>query len=137
MVEPCVINEEERYENLFKRGLIIIPLKTLPKKKKKSTREKDLTGFFGTTNQEEVEEFVEMQRIYITGKVEGYIKSQLEDLAEDHGFEWALSVSKRLDMLVYGENASKLKLEKAEKLGVKTLSWEKFYKEYINRNKNY
>ncbi len=127
------INEEERYENLFKRGLIIIPPKTLPKKKRPATGAKDLTSFFGKADQEEDEEFVEMQRIYITGKVEGYIKNQLEQLAEDHGFEWVSSVSKRLDMLVYGENAGKLKLEKAEKLGVKTIPWEKFYKEYINK----
>ncbi|MBA7543135.1 DNA ligase [subsurface metagenome] len=112
---------------------MIIPPKTLPKKKKQATGAKDLTSFFGKADQEEDEEFVETQRIYITGKVEGYIKNQLEELAEDHGFEWLSSVSKRLDMLVYGENASKLKLEKAEKLGVKIIPWEKFYKEYINK----
>lgn len=69
-------------------------------------------------------------KIYITGSIDGYNKKKLQQLIASLGFEWSTSISSKLGMLVYGSNAGKAKLEKAENIGVITLSWSEFKQKY-------
>ena len=72
------------------------------------------------------------KKIYVTGKIQGYIKKEVQKFVEDHGFEWSTSINK-LDILVTGENPGLEKLKKAEEFAIKVVSWEEFiaiYKKY-------
>jgi DNA ligase (NAD+) len=70
-------------------------------------------------------------KIYVTGKVNQYSKKQIEDLLEKHGYEWA-PLTKKLDLLVIGDNPGSTKVVKANKYGIKIISWPEFTKEYLN-----
>ncbi|MHA1202735.1 MAG: helix-hairpin-helix domain-containing protein, partial [Candidatus Heimdallarchaeaceae archaeon] len=124
------IRQTERYDNLFKNGLIII----YPKKKtvalKSKEGQQDLSSYLGITSQDQTK--MQSMKIYITGSVEGYSKDELVDLIEEKGIEWGSGVSKSLDYLVLAEKAGKKRQEQAKKLGVKMISWEEFKKKYID-----
>lgn len=70
------------------------------------------------------------RKVYITGSVEGHTKKSLEELAENLGFEWSTSISRNLDLLVYGKNAGNAKLDKARGLKVQIYSWDEFVSKY-------
>ncbi|MGM0582795.1 MAG: BRCT domain-containing protein, partial [Bacteroidota bacterium] len=53
----------------------------------------------------------------VTGKIEGYSRSDVEKIIKDAGGKAAKSVSKNTDYLIAGENAGS-KLKTAEELGV-------------------
>ncbi len=124
------IRQTERYDNLFKNGLIII----YPKKKtvvlKSKEGQMDLSSYLGITSQDQTK--MKSIKIYITGSVEGYSKEELVDLIEEKGIEWGSGVSKSLDYLVLAKKAGKKRQEQATTLGVKMISWEEFKKKYID-----
>jgi len=65
-------------------------------------------------------------KVYVTGKIIGMSKDQVKEAVLSAGYQWLSSVSKNLDILVFGENAGPSKLKKAGGLGVQIMSWEKF-----------
>ncbi|MFX0206975.1 MAG: NAD-dependent DNA ligase LigA [Candidatus Hodarchaeota archaeon] len=69
-----------------------------------------------------------LKTIYVTGKVSGMSKRELEEFVGQYGYEWA-SLSKKLDLLVIGENPGAAKLEKAKKYGLTIKTWDEFRKE--------
>ncbi|MFW9905300.1 MAG: NAD-dependent DNA ligase LigA [Candidatus Thorarchaeota archaeon] len=101
--------------------------------KKPITRKRKLDGLdqFITTR-EDISTFPESQRtlktIYVTGKVSGMSKREIEEFVTQYGYEWA-SLSKKLDLLVIAENPGAAKLEKAKKFGLTIKTWDEFTKE--------
>ncbi len=65
--------------------------------------------------------------IVFTGSLERYSRTEAEELVAAHGGRPSSSVSSRTDLVVAGENPGS-KLEKAEKLGIRVISEEKFAK---------
>jgi DNA ligase (NAD+) len=61
----------------------------------------------------------------LTGKLENYTRDEAAKLIEDRGGRVSSSVSKKTDYVVAGEDAGS-KLEKAESLGVKVITEDKF-----------
>jgi NAD-dependent DNA ligase len=70
------------------------------------------------------------KKIYVTGKIQNYIKQEVQKFVEDHGFEWSTAINK-LDILITGEKPGPEKLKKADELGIKVMSWEEFIANYI------
>ena len=64
-------------------------------------------------------------RVVLTGSLVNYKRSQAQKLIEDNGGEVAASVSKDVNLVVVGADAGS-KLEKAQKLGIKTINEEEF-----------
>ncbi|MHA2028131.1 MAG: NAD-dependent DNA ligase LigA [Candidatus Kariarchaeaceae archaeon] len=69
-------------------------------------------------------------KIYITGSVKGFSKKKLQQFIEDIGFIWSTSITKNLDILVYGNNAGETKLDKAKEIGINVYSWMEFLEKY-------
>ncbi|MFX1507774.1 MAG: BRCT domain-containing protein, partial [Promethearchaeota archaeon] len=69
-----------------------------------------------------------LRTVYVTGKVSGMSKRDLKEFVGQFGYEWA-SLSKKLDLLVIGENPGTAKLEKAKKYGLTIITWDEFRKE--------
>ena len=65
-------------------------------------------------------------KVYVTGSVPNMTKEQIEQFIEKQGFEWSTSISGKLSYLILGNKPGGSKIEKAEKLGLKVISWEKF-----------
>lgn len=65
--------------------------------------------------------------IVVTGKVEPYTRSEINEKIESLGAHAGSSVSRRTDYLICGENAGS-KLEKARALGIKVLTPEEFFR---------
>jgi len=63
--------------------------------------------------------------VVLTGSVPGYTRGQLEELIAAHGGRAGGSVSKKTDLVVYGENPGS-KLTKAENLGIETIPVDEF-----------
>ena len=66
------------------------------------------------------------ERVYVTGKIEGMTKAEVQKFVESKGFEWSTSISGKLDLLIFGEKAGPKKIQKAKQLGIKLLSWNEF-----------
>ncbi|UCG01685.1 MAG: hypothetical protein JSW11_19000, partial [Candidatus Heimdallarchaeota archaeon] len=66
-----------------------------------------------------------VKTIYVTGKVSGMNKKELEKFVAQHGYEWT-SLSRKLDLLVLGENPGSAKVEKAKKYGLTIKTWDEF-----------
>jgi len=64
-------------------------------------------------------------QIYVTGKVQNITKREIKRILKDNGHEWA-PLTKKLDLLITGDDPSSLKLEKARKYGIKTMTWKDF-----------
>lgn len=64
--------------------------------------------------------------------VKQFSKKQIENLLEKNGYEWA-PLTKKLDLLVIGDDPGQTKLKKANKYGIKIISWPEFTKEYLNK----
>ncbi|MFW9995902.1 MAG: NAD-dependent DNA ligase LigA [Candidatus Odinarchaeota archaeon] len=136
------INDPQRYEGLFQNGLTVIYTDKKARKKLQPQRQKTLLDYINggeeiqdTANGSDSLELAtieKFQKVYVTGKVAGYSKKDLQAFVEDHGFEWSASISGNLDYLVTGESAGAKKLEKAEKLGITVLSWEEFVSNHCN-----
>ena len=65
-------------------------------------------------------------KVYITGSVAGKNKKQLQQMVEDNGLNWSKSISKNLDLLVYGYKAGSVKMKKADNLNIKTIPFTTF-----------
>jgi DNA ligase (NAD+) len=65
--------------------------------------------------------------LVVTGTIEGYSRSRMQQLITSLGGKAAASVSKKTDMVIYGQNPGS-KLEKARNLGVQTITAEEFLK---------
>jgi DNA ligase (NAD+) len=63
--------------------------------------------------------------VVVTGSIEGYGRKDMEELIKNAGGKVSSGVSKKTDMVIYGENPGS-KLEKAQKLGVQTITAEEF-----------
>lgn len=64
--------------------------------------------------------------IVVTGKVEPYTRSDINEMIESLGAHAGSSVSRKTDYLVCGENAGS-KLAKARELGIKVLTPAQFF----------
>lgn len=69
-------------------------------------------------------------KVYVTGKVSGMTKADLEVKVEEMGFEWSKSVSSKLTYLVAGENPGGSKIDKALTLKIDMLTWDEFLKKF-------
>jgi len=65
--------------------------------------------------------------VYVTGKIPGMTKREVENFVAQHGYEWA-SLSKKLNLLVVGEKPGSAKIEKAKNYGLTIKTWEEFRK---------
>jgi DNA ligase (NAD+) len=70
---------------------------------------------------------LEGMSIVVTGTLENFTRTQIEQMIKDHGGKPASSVSKKTAFVVAGENAGS-KLEKAQKLGVEVINEAEFIK---------
>jgi DNA ligase (NAD+) len=68
-----------------------------------------------------------------TGSLDGYTRSEAQDLVEAHGGSATSSVSANTDFLVVGENPGTTKREDAEAAGVLTLTEAEFEAELAER----
>ena len=66
--------------------------------------------------------------IVVTGSIEGMSRSEAEAWLSQHGAKVTGSVSKKTDLVIYGEAAGS-KLSKAQDLGINTMNAEDFLKE--------
>ena len=74
---------------------------------------------------EEIQGVFTGMRVVLTGSLVNYKRSQAQKLIEDNGGEVAASVSKDVNLVVVGSDAGS-KLDKAKKLGIKTITEEEF-----------
>ncbi len=65
-------------------------------------------------------------KVYVTGSVPSISKNEVQEFVEQHGYEWSTSISKKLTYLVIAEKPGQAKIDKALKLGVKVMAWNKF-----------
>ncbi len=73
------------------------------------------------------------KNIMFTGGFEKMSRSEAKALAEDHGAKILGSVSKKLNILVYGNSKpTKNKIEKAKELKINLMTEEQWYK-LVNR----
>ena len=66
--------------------------------------------------------------VVVTGVVEGYTRSEADELVTKNGGTAASSVTKNTDILVIGDKPGGSKLKKAEALGTKTMTADEFKK---------
>lgn len=76
--------------------------------------------FFST-----VDSIFTSKTVVVTGKLSKYSRNEIKEKLEFLGASTAESVSKKTDYVIFGEDAGS-KLDKANKLGVKTISEEEF-----------
>lgn len=69
---------------------------------------------------------LEGKSIVISGKFEGMSRDEIKALVEEHGGRNLGAVSANVDFIVAGEKMGPAKLQKAEKLGIKILSYDEF-----------
>lgn len=69
---------------------------------------------------------LEGKSIVISGKFEGISRDEMKALVEEHGGRNLGAVSANVDFIVAGEKMGPAKLQKAEKLGIKILSYDEF-----------
>ncbi|MFX0086625.1 MAG: NAD-dependent DNA ligase LigA [Candidatus Hodarchaeota archaeon] len=69
-------------------------------------------------------------KVYVTGKVANATKKDIQRILEENGYEWA-PVTKKLDLLITGEDPGLSKLDKARKYGIKIITWAEFSKEKL------
>ena len=67
-------------------------------------------------------------QIYVTGKIDGMTKDEVEQLVYSKGFGIG-PFSGKTDLLVYGERPGMKKLDKAKALRIRVISWDEFLKE--------
>ena len=69
------------------------------------------------------------KNVLFTGSIEGETRESIKALAENYNIEVLSGVSKKLDFLIIGDNPGKSKVEKAEKLGIKIITDDEFFRE--------
>ena len=137
------LKDNQILNDLLKNGVTIGKIKIV----KKSKPTMNLTSFLGikeekkesneeleekrlTISKEEIpeEKIVEDSKgkVYVTGSVPSKTKEQVQEFVENKGYEWSTSISGKLDYLILGDKPGQAKIDKAIKIGVKIISWEKF-----------
>ncbi len=91
---------------------------------------KDKMGEF--ERRETGDEFEGVKMVF-TGSIEGYTRSELKGLMEDHGASVTSSVSGETDFLVAGENPGSTKLEDARDLDTEILEEDEFRERFLSR----
>lgn len=86
---------------------------------------KDIGMEFEEDDFEITESIFTNKTVVITGKFKKYLRQDIKDKLESIGANVSESVSKKTDYVIFGEDAGS-KLEKANKLGIKTLSEDEF-----------
>jgi len=81
-----------------------------------------------TPERTENKESIKGKKIYVTGKIHGYNKDEIEEIVNKAGAIYASGILKSLDLLIIGDRPGPSKLEKARNWGIKTMSWEEFKK---------
>jgi len=71
------------------------------------------------------------KKVVVTGSIEGLSRDEAKEMVEKLGGKSVSSISKKTDLLIYGEKAGS-KLKKAEELGVKLMKASEFL-ELLNR----
>ncbi|MBN1846912.1 MAG: NAD-dependent DNA ligase LigA, partial [Sedimentisphaerales bacterium] len=79
----------------------------------------------GPTRRKKTGGILEGKTVVVTGAVAGHSRGDMEDLVKQQGGRPTGSVSKKTDLVIVGENPGS-KLDKARKLGVKTISANEF-----------
>jgi DNA ligase (NAD+) len=69
-------------------------------------------------------------KVYVTGKVPNASKKEIQRILEENGYEWA-PLTKKLDLLITGDDPGSSKLEKARKYGIKIMTWTEFSKDNL------
>lgn len=64
--------------------------------------------------------------ICFTGKVEGFTRADLEQMAKEYGFTFMNSVTRTTNLVVKGEKPGKTKLDKAFNMGLRIISADDF-----------
>jgi DNA ligase (NAD+) len=123
------IHDTSLSDQLLSKGVKIV----YKARKKPLTQKRRLSGLdqfipAGDVTPTSSESQEPVKTIYVTGKISGMSKKEVEKFVAQYGYEWA-SLSKKLDLLVIGENPGSAKLEKAKKYGLTMKSWEEFKKE--------
>ena len=75
------------------------------------------------------EEISNQGKIYVTGKIQDLNKAEIRYIVEQLGFQWSTTISS-LTLLVIGKNPGQNKIETADRLNIRKLSWDEFAKEY-------
>ncbi len=70
-------------------------------------------------------------KVYVTGKVPNASKKEIQRIIEENGYEWA-PLTKKLDLLVTGDDPGSSKIDKARKYGIKIIKWSEFSKKQLN-----
>ncbi len=137
-------------EDLLKNGVTVGNLKTV-KKSKPSPKLTDFLNLPSTEKDSNAEEEEEEDstnnsqipkasktiqdkrtieeskgKVYVTGSVANMTKEQIQEFIEQEGYEWSTSVSGKLSYLILGTKPGQAKIDKALKVGIKVISWEKF-----------
>lgn len=73
--------------------------------------------------------FITNKLFAVTGKLEKYSRDEMKEYILSFGGQFTNTISKKLDYLIVGDKAHS-KLEKAEKLGIKVISENEFFKRY-------
>lgn len=79
-------------------------------------------------NEKEIDGMLKGKTVVVTGVVEGYTRSEADELVVKNGGTAASSVTKNTDLLVIGDKPGGSKLKKAEALGTKTMTADEFKK---------
>ena len=81
-----------------------------------------------TDEGKETDGMLKGKTVVVTGVVEGYTRSEADELVTKNGGTAASSVTKNTDILVIGDKPGGSKLKKAEALGTKTMTADEFKK---------
>ena len=81
-----------------------------------------------TDEGKETDGMLKGKTVVVTGVVEGYTRSEADELVSKNGGTAASSVTKNTDILVIGDKPGGSKLKKAEALGTKTMTADEFKK---------
>lgn len=71
-------------------------------------------------------------KICVTGSLTNFKRSEIESVIKENGGDVMSSVTKKLDLLIVGEDAGS-KLKKAKELSITTITEDEFIKKYLNK----
>jgi DNA ligase (NAD+) len=126
------VNDKEIYQPLFDNGVKIIYRTEKQQKRHLKPQKGSLTQYFDKNIKQDGSTHLSGlgKKIYVTGKIEGKSKKEIQDFVEQLGYEWSTSISGKLDLLVTGEKAGQKKLEKANALKIPIKTWKEFIKDF-------
>jgi len=69
-------------------------------------------------------------KVYVTGKIEGKNKAEVQQIVKQMGFTWSPSINNRLTHLVYGKNPGQKKIDLAKRYDINLIKWADFIEKY-------